>query len=237
MMRKLKTGMQTVILIVILFLLVSPMLSTYAKTLFNDKNEENIITIEERYNCGDLVLSAGVSQVLYIGETPLERLIAAKEEREKQNPYKLTLLEESKKEQIPLTTLTVEGRELVSREKKETIMVAEENPIVEPEIVEEVVVNESYLGQYRLTAYCKCEKCCGKWSKYNSTASGTVPEAGRTVACNSLAFGTKIIINDHTYIVEDRGNMSNDIIDIFFNSHEEALQFGLQYADVYIVNE
>ena len=90
------------------------------------------------------------------------------------------------------------------------------------------------LGEHKLTAYCSCEKCCGKWSKYNKTASGTTPKQGRTVACNSLDFGTKIMINGEEYIVEDTGNMKSDNhIDIYFSSHEEALKFGVQNAEVY----
>ena len=90
------------------------------------------------------------------------------------------------------------------------------------------------LGEHKLTAYCSCEKCCGKWSKYNKTASGTTPKQGRTVASNSLDFGTKIMINGEEYIVEDTGNMKSDNhIDIYFSSHDEALKFGVQNAEVY----
>ena len=89
------------------------------------------------------------------------------------------------------------------------------------------------LGKHKITAYCSCEKCCGEWSKYNKTASGTVPKQGRTVACNSLNFGTEIIIKGKKYIVEDTGNMKNNHIDIYFSSHEEALEFGVQNAKVY----
>ena len=90
------------------------------------------------------------------------------------------------------------------------------------------------LGEHKLTAYCSCEKCCGKWSKYNRTASGTTPRQGRTVASNSLDFGTKVMINGEEYIVEDTGNMKSDNhIDIYFSSHDEALEFGVQNAEVY----
>lgn len=92
----------------------------------------------------------------------------------------------------------------------------------------------TYIGTYELTAYCPCEYCCGKTD--GITASGTQATAGRTVGCNSLPFGTVISINGHQYVVEDRGGMSNNVIDIFFNTHQEALNFGRQTADVYIVN-
>ena len=92
----------------------------------------------------------------------------------------------------------------------------------------------TYLGTYSLTAYCACESCCGKTDAI--TASGTVATAGRTVACNSLPFGTVISINGNQYVVEDRGGMGDGVIDIFFDNHQDAINFGRQSADVYIVN-
>lgn len=69
------------------------------------------------------------------------------------------------------------------------------------------------------------------------TASGTVPLAGRTIACNFLPFGTRVVINGHEYIVEDTGGaLGNSVIDIFVNSEEEAYQLGRQRATVQILN-
>ena len=89
---------------------------------------------------------------------------------------------------------------------------------------------------FKLTAYCNCVKCCGKWAKYNKTASGTTPVAGRTIAVDRkvIPLGTKVIIDGHEYTAEDTGVKGNTI-DIFFNSHSEALKFGVQYKDVKIV--
>ena len=108
------------------------------------------------------------------------------------------------------------------------------------EITEDTIqfYKEVYLGTYRLTAYCSCVKCCGKWSGLNKTASGATPRANHTAACNSLPFGTQVRINGIVYTIEDRGNMAGDIIDIYFDSHEAALNsgFGLIKAEVYKVN-
>ena len=102
---------------------------------------------------------------------------------------------------------------------------------------EEKIIFEENLGEYTLTAYCACEKCCGKWSKYKKTASGTTPEQGRTVACVSLDFGTVININGEDYIVEDRGRLKEKQIDIYFESHEEAREFGRQKGIVYLIEK
>ena len=91
----------------------------------------------------------------------------------------------------------------------------------------------TYLGRFRLTAYCPCAKCCGKAD--GITASGTKATAGRTVAMGGVPLGTKLMINGTVYTVEDRGT-SYGHVDIFFNTHAEALQFGSSYADVYQVN-
>lgn len=103
-------------------------------------------------------------------------------------------------------------------------------PAPEPDIVDveeekpdRVLVS---LGEYRISAYCPCKKCCLKSD--GITASGTQATAGRTAAMNGVPFGTKIVIDGHEYTVEDRGGgLGSKIIDIYFDTHEEALNSGL----------
>ena len=85
---------------------------------------------------------------------------------------------------------------------------------------------------YKITAYCSCSKCCGKAT--GRTAMGTKATAGRTVAASGkFAFGTKLNINGHVYTVEDRGGAINgNKIDIYVNSHAEALAWGVRYLPV-----
>lgn len=89
------------------------------------------------------------------------------------------------------------------------------------------------LGVFRLTAYCACSKCCGKSN--GITASGVKATAGRTVAVDtSIPFGTILIIDGHEYVAEDRGgSITENRIDIFMESHAEALNFGVQYKEVF----
>ena len=99
-------------------------------------------------------------------------------------------------------------------------------------------VSANASGQiYKITAYCSCAKCCGKTN--GITAMGTKATAGRTVAASSkFAFGTKLNINGHTYTVEDRGGAINgNKIDIYVNSHAEALAWGVRYLPVSVVNQ
>ena len=81
--------------------------------------------------------------------------------------------------------------------------------------------------KFTATGYCNCTKCCGKTT--GTTASGTKATAGRTVAMSSkYSFGTKVEIKGMgTYVVEDRGGaIKGNKIDVYFGSHQEALNFG-----------
>lgn len=90
---------------------------------------------------------------------------------------------------------------------------------------------------YKVTAYCSCPICCGK-SANGYTASGTKATAGRTVAASSsFSFGTKLLINGKQYVVEDRGGaITGNRIDIYMNSHSQALAWGVKYLPVEVVN-
>lgn len=92
------------------------------------------------------------------------------------------------------------------------------------------------LGKFMLTAYCDCVKCCGKTDGITST--GTKAKQGRTIAVDPkvIPYGTKVIINGKTYVAEDCGGAIKDNhIDVFFNTHDEALEFGVKCENVYIV--
>lgn len=101
------------------------------------------------------------------------------------------------------------------------------------------------IGTFTATAYCPCVKCCGIWSAEHPsrdadyvqrTSSGTIPEEGRTISADwdVLPKGSGVVINGHPYIVEDTGGaIKGHRIDIYFESHEAALEFGVQKVDVY----
>ena len=93
------------------------------------------------------------------------------------------------------------------------------------------------LGQFKITAYCNCSKCCGKWAG-GKTASGTTPTAGRTIAVDPsvIPLGSRVIIDGHTYVAEDTGSaIKGNKIDMYFNSHSEALNWGVKYKNISIV--
>lgn len=97
--------------------------------------------------------------------------------------------------------------------------------------------NDNFLGYFTITYYCPCTKCCGKYAN-GITASGKTATAGRTIAASSqYKFGTQMSINGHVYTVEDRGGaIKGNKIDIYVDSHSEALKLGKQTkVPVYLV--
>ena len=90
------------------------------------------------------------------------------------------------------------------------------------------------LGKFTLTAYCGCSKCSGGWE--SKTATGTKAKAGRTIAVDPkvIPYGTKIKIGKTIYTAEDcGGGIRGKHIDIYFDSHSDAIEFGRQKKKVY----
>ena len=128
---------------------------------------------------------------------------------------------------IPVCVMT----EKISAQAVEPVEVSEVTEVSEPttEYTTSVAEREYIEVTATLTAYCPCVKCCGKSD--GITASGTQATAGRTVAVDNrlIPYGTEISIDGKTYIAEDcGGKVKGYTIDVFFNSHEEALNFGRQ---------
>ena len=95
------------------------------------------------------------------------------------------------------------------------------------------------LGEFRLTAYCPCSLCCGKDDGITST--GTTAAEGRTIAVDPyvIPYGSTVTIyftdgTSHTYTAEDCGGaIKENRIDVFFDDHQAAREFGVQTAYVY----
>lgn len=89
---------------------------------------------------------------------------------------------------------------------------------------------------FRVTGYCPCEKCCGKWSLYQTTADGHKIQAGDKfiAAPKEIAFGTKMYVPGYGYAkVKDRGGaIKNNRLDVYFPTHREALIWGVRYLKV-----
>lgn len=94
------------------------------------------------------------------------------------------------------------------------------------------------LGPFTCVAYDACTDCCGKTD--GITKTGTKATAGRTVAVDPevIPLGSTLLIDGQEYIAEDIGGaIKGNKIDIFHNSHAEALEYGKQTHTVQIKAE
>ena len=116
---------------------------------------------------------------------------------------------------------------------------------IEEEIPKPILVS---LGEYKLTAYCSCYKCCDEWALNRPLdengneivigASGAVLEPGKSIAVDSdiIPYGSIVSINGKEYIAHDCGGaIKQNRIDVYFDDHKEALKFGVQYEEVFIL--
>ena len=115
----------------------------------------------------------------------------------------------------------------------QTVQVDEPDEPAEPE------TQLQSLGTFRVTAYCSCPECCGQWAD-GITYTGTEATPDRTVAVDPtvIPLGSTVLIDGQEYVAEDVGGaIKGARIDIFFPTHQAALQFGVQYAEVDVVTQ
>lgn len=85
------------------------------------------------------------------------------------------------------------------------------------------------------TAYCPCVKCCGKSD--GITATGVKAKSKHTIAADPefLPYGTEVLFDCNTWVVEDCGGaIKGNRIDVFFNTHQEAVNFGRQEFSIWV---
>ena len=102
----------------------------------------------------------------------------------------------------------------------------------------------------RVTAYCLCQKCCGKSPSspgYGRTASGLVivPNTGMKVIAvdpKVIPLGTKVYVEtlngeDYGYAIaaDTGGAIKGNKIDVYMDSHQDALKWGRRNVNVYLL--
>lgn len=115
-----------------------------------------------------------------------------------------------------------------------TIMAAAMSIASAPEAEEPSI----YAGEFTITAYCPCRKCCGAWSD-GLTATG-VPALPGVVAVDPevIPLGSTVVIDGQEYLAADTGSGVNGLhVDVCTDSHETAVSFGKRTADVWVVPE
>ena len=103
-------------------------------------------------------------------------------------------------------------------------------------LVSEPIHKDGYLGEFEITGYCSCEQCCGK-KEEKLTRMETVPQARYTIAADPLVIplGTLVEVDGIVYRVEDTGALiQGNRLDIYFDTHQEAVNFGRRKKYVYL---
>jgi 3D (Asp-Asp-Asp) domain-containing protein len=96
------------------------------------------------------------------------------------------------------------------------------------------------LVRMRVTAYCPCEKCCGQFADGITASNHEIQPDDRFVAADkTYRFGTEMVIRGYNRTlpvkVLDRGGAIKDNrLDVFFPTHEIALEWGVREMDVLV---
>ncbi|MBN2512450.1 MAG: 3D domain-containing protein [Sedimentisphaerales bacterium] len=92
----------------------------------------------------------------------------------------------------------------------------------------------------RVTGYCACPICCGKFSDGRTADLHKIRKGDVFVAADKrIPFGTQMIIpgynHDRPVEVKDRGRLiKGNRLDVFFNDHKVAKKWGTRYLDVLV---
>ena len=135
----------------------------------------------------------------------------------------------------------IETNKNIEQDKK-TIEIETDKEVGKEEVIELVS-----LGEFKLTSYCPCSICCNSFA-YNRPKDkngkeivyGSIGERlkeGYSIAVDPevIPYGTEVIINGHTYKAQDCGGaIKGNRIDVYYESHQDALNFGVQYAEVFL---
>ena len=92
-----------------------------------------------------------------------------------------------------------------------------------------------------VSAYCPCSKCCGEYADGVTANGHKIRKGDKFIAApKTYKFGTQMIIpgynNDKAVEVKDRGGAIKDNkLDLYFDDHQSALNWGRQHLDVKVL--
>lgn len=149
----------------------------------------------------------------------------------------------------PNITPTVEIKPVVESTTESEVTTEIEEIAITPEPVSTDAWIDN-LGEFTLTYYCSCEKCCDEYGVNRPvvkgktivfTATGAIAQEGITIAVDPkvIPYGTVLYIEGLGYrIAQDcGGGIKGNRIDVYMSSHEAALENGRHKAKVYRMNK
>lgn len=165
----------------------------------------------------------------------------------------LSVEEADKPEMVYEETESSEPEVTIEDEEPET-EIAVTVPATENTNIEQDKLTLISLGEFNITAYCSCKKCCGKWAEnrpidkdgneivYGASGAVLIPEYSVAVDPKVIPYGTKLYIDGKEYIAQDCGSaIKGNDIDVYFLKHQDAWDFAAGYykkkVEVYIIAE
>jgi len=146
-------------------------------------------------------------------------------------------LEEEKALSVKATRETLEKQKAIHKLQQEMITDAKKGTETsrggERDDLNGADSGRTYLGEFRATGYCPCAKCN---EGYSGTATGSSVHYG-IVATDPrrIPLGTKLYIEGYGEAIaaDTGGDIKNKRLDCAFNSHQEALKWGIRTVKVY----
>lgn len=141
---------------------------------------------------------------------------------------------------------------VVKSEKVETVDLEEDTVVIEKSQVfdyykvcseQEKSEDITYI-EFKVTAYCSCEKCCGVWATkrgdgpvYGAAGRELIPNYSVAVDRDLYEFGTKFVDEDgNEYEAADVGGaVKGNHLDLYMSDHQEALNWGVKTLELAVV--
>jgi len=233
---------------------------TLASTVSDALKEQNIEVLDNHEISTDISKKLEKNNLFSITEKPVvlaavvpEVIVPEVKEEPKEPEVKVEEPKVEVKEEVvnKNKTTTSKPKNVTSRGKERTSwgpdVYQKEDGVLEAS--DGTLIEYEGVMQLEATAYCACYECCGKYPGnkwYGITATGTRAKVG-TIAVDPrvIPLGTKVYVEglygakNYGYATaEDTGGaIKGQIIDLYFDTHRETINWGRQQVKVYILKD